>query len=211
MDYNINPFYTLNHNPTYLLPCFIIFPNISMQPYAHHFLDYQPYAPFFLITMQHVSISPYAPSPWPLSLCHLFPSLHLFQLFLLNHMPPIPLTTVSATISMTTLPWLLCPFFITTVSIHMPLCPLFHILLPMHNLCPRLPSSLFFCFYAISCFILICCLVKGLLVSSLLHNHLLALYYKYHLVFPESLFPISSLGIKKYCLALVISLFWELL
>ena len=72
-------------------------------------------------------------------------------------------------------PWLLCPFFIPTVSTHMPLCPLFHILLPMHNFFPRLTSSLFFCFYAISCFILICCPVKGLLVSSLLHNHLLAL------------------------------------
>ena len=163
------------------------------------------------------------------SLCNMFPSLHMphpldyyhyaicFHIYTYANcsfsticplpfitMPPIPLTTVSATISMTTLPWLLCPFFITTVSINMPLFPLFHTLLPMHTLSPRLPSSLFFCFYAISCFILICCPVKGLLVSSLLHNHLLALYYKYHLVFPESLFPISSLGIKKYCLALVI-------
>ena len=31
--------------------------------YAHHFLDYPPYAPLFLITMQPVSISTYAPSP----------------------------------------------------------------------------------------------------------------------------------------------------
>ena len=191
MDYNINPSYTYNHTL------------VTQKILTMH----TTYAPFFLITMQHVSISTYAPSPWLLSLCHLFPFLHLCQLFLLNHMPPSFYHYA---------PYSLDYCFCYYLYDHTPLTtmPLFHnnsfyqyALMPMHNLFPRLPSSLFFCFYAISCFILICCPVKGLLVSSLLHNHLLALYYKYHLVFPESLSPISSLGIKKYCLALVISLF----
>jgi len=79
-------------------------------------------------------------------------------------------------------------FFLPFCSMH--LCPLFHLHMQPH-VGPLFPS------------------LEFSIPLTVLPNHKLAfppIYYKYCSVSPSFCPPISSLGIKKYCLALVISL-----